>query len=286
MNVVTARLTFHDVGRKLRATTPTSLGSQRTTFPSMAEHPESLAQIATQWSLLRLAHEDAVAGSAAARQALLLRYSRAVRRFVGFLVKDPAAADDVAQDAMVRMMRGDFAKADATRGRFRDLMRQALRNMVRNLWAKENRRAGEQLDDEQVAGEDPGDDPWLSEWTNVVLEAAWRGLEEYQRQTKGSIAHTVLKLRTSFPDEDSEQLAARLSAALNRPLNAAATRQQLRRARLRFAQLLVEETARGLANPTPEAVEEELTDLGLMPYVRDFLPADWRTLGQLRAEDE
>ena len=252
----------------------------------MAEHPESLAQIATQWSLLRLAHENAVDGSTAARQAILLRYSRAVRRFVGLLVKDPAAADDVAQDAMVRMMRGDFAKADADRGRFRDLLRQSLRNMVRNHWSRENRRAGQEFDEQQlVAGEAAGD-PFDSEWTNIVLETAWRGLEGHQRQTKGSMAHTVLKLRTDHPDDDSEQLAARLSQMQGKAINAAATRQQLRRARLRFAQLIVEETARGLSHPTPAAVEEELISLGLMEYVRDFLPEDWRTQGQLRAEEE
>lgn len=247
---------------------------------------ESLAQIATQWSLLRLAHEDTIAGSAAARQTLLMRYNRAVRRFVGLLVRDPQMADDVAQDAMVRMMRGDFAKADANRGRFRDLLRQALRNMVRNHWARENRRAGEPLDEEQFAADDAPEDPWLAEWTSVVLETTWRGLEDFQKQTKGSLAYTVLRLRTDFPDDDSEQLAARLTTVVGRTMNAAATRQQLRRARLRFAQLLVAETARGLTNPTPAAVEEELMSLGLMEYVRDFLPTDWRTLGQLRSGEE
>ena len=39
----------------------------------------SLAEIATQWSLLRLAHHDTAHGSDAARRALLLRYSPALR---------------------------------------------------------------------------------------------------------------------------------------------------------------------------------------------------------------
>jgi hypothetical protein len=39
-----------------------------------------------------------------------------------------------------------------------------------------------------------------------------------------------------------------------------------------FAQLLVEEVAKTLDQASPSDVEEELTDLGLMTYVRDYLP--------------
>ena len=49
-----------------------------------------------------------------------------------------------------------------------------------------------------------------------------------------------------------------------------------------FAQLVVEEVARSLDWPVPEEVEQELVDLGLIKYVRDFLPPDWKTKGELR----
>jgi hypothetical protein len=111
----------------------------------------------------------------------------------------------------------------------------------------------------------------------------WRALESYQATTSGSVAYTLLRLRTDFPDDDSAALADRLTAASGKSFNAAGARQQLRRARLRFAQLLVEEIARGLPHPSPEAVEEELASLGLMEYVREFLPDDWREKGELRA---
>jgi hypothetical protein len=35
--------------------------------------------------------------------------------------------------------------------------------------------------------------------------------------------------------------------------------------------------AQTLAEPTPACVEEELIEVGLMPYIRDFLPDVWRT---------
>ena len=55
----------------------------------------------------------------------------------------------------------------------------------------------------------------------------------------------------------------------------------LRRARLRFAEALVDEVACGLADPTPARVAEELASLGLLEYVKDFLPEDWASKGQL-----
>ena len=78
-------------------------------------------------------------------------------------------------------------------------------------------------------------------------------------------------LRADHPDDDSEQQAARLSQATGKTFRADAARQQLRRARARFAELLLEEIARTLDQPTPERVQEELIELGLMDYVRDFL---------------
>ena len=46
--------------------------------------------------------------------------------------------------------------------------------------------------------------------------------------------------------------------------------------------LLTEEIARCLDDPTPERVEEELAESGLLEYVRDFLSPAWRTRGELR----
>lgn len=248
-----------------------------------SDDPASLRDINTEWSLLRLAHEDTIAGSDAARRAMLLRYGPAVRRYVAVVVRDPHAADEVAQEVMVRMMRGDFGVADPKRGRFRDLLRHSVRNMVRNYYAKENRRRGVELDESlEPAADEAPDDPWLSEWIRTLLDSTWRALERYQAQTSGSVAYTILKLRQEHPDDESEVLAERLAKSAGKSFNAAGARQQLRRARLRFAQYLVEEVAQGLRDPSPQAVEDELMSLGLMEFVRDFLPDDWQQSGVLR----
>jgi hypothetical protein len=46
-----------------------------------------------------------------------------------------------------------------------------------------------------------------------------------------------------------------------------------------FAQILLREVEQTLDAPSPQELEEELTEIGLMRHVRDFLPADWRKRG-------
>jgi RNA polymerase sigma-70 factor (ECF subfamily) len=50
-----------------------------------------------------------------------------------------------------------------------------------------------------------------------------------------------------------------------------AVRQALHRARDRFADLLLEEIRHSLTEPTPDRLEEELLDLGLLDYCRPAL---------------
>jgi DNA-directed RNA polymerase specialized sigma24 family protein len=248
--------------------------------------PTRLDQIETNWSLLRLAHQNSVTAAGVARNALVLRYAGALRKYVGILIRQEQDADEVAQEMQLRLLRGDFAGANPERGRFRDLLAVAARNMVRTYWTRKQRHQGEVLDVQQIIVPDEempnlGDEELIATWRRSMLDLTWSALEEYQRTHRGSIAWTLLRLRSDYPDDDSEQLAARLSKVLGRTYRADAVRQQLRRARLRFAEMLLEEIARSLDNPTPERVEEELIELGLMDYVRDLLPPDWRTRGEL-----
>jgi hypothetical protein len=159
----------------------------------------------------------------------------------------------------------------------------AAHNLVRNYWQRKRKQAGVDLDIGALAA--PEATPEVeaeaaAAWRQSMLDLAWKALEDYERATPGSVSWTVLRLRAEHPGDDSEGLAARLSQRTGRPFRPDAIRQQLRRARVRFAQALLEEVARGLDDPTPQRVEEELIEVGLMEYVQDFLPADWRNPGQ------
>jgi RNA polymerase sigma-70 factor (ECF subfamily) len=241
-----------------------------------------LDDINTRWSLLRLAHRDAVSQCGPARNALVLCYARAIRGYVGAMITDSHDADELAQEVVLRLLRGDFAGADPQRGRFRDLLKVSVRNQVRTFLDKKKRRGGVDLDVNQFSDDtDDADPEWDQTWRNNVLDHTWSALEQHQRDHKGSVAFTVLRLRADHPDDDSPQLAQRLSQAVGKSVNAAAARQQLHRARFRFAQLLLEEIARSLSDPSPARVQEELAALGLLEHVREFMPSDWLQTGEL-----
>ncbi len=241
-----------------------------------------LEAIGTRWSLVQQAHTGTANREAtAARQALVLRYATAIRRYVGGMIRQTDDADELAQDVVMRLMKGDFGGADPKRGRFRDLLKTAVRNMVHNHWDKSNRRKTTDAELDTI-GQPNDDSNWDHEWQSQVLALAWAGMKEFERKNPTNPAFTLLQLRTKFPDDTSDELAKRLSTATKTTVRADTCRQMLRRARLRFAEILVTELGIGLADPSPARVAEELAALGLLEYVKDFMPENWATSGALQ----
>jgi RNA polymerase sigma-70 factor (ECF subfamily) len=238
-----------------------------------------LEAISTRWSLLRRARGGSATSAMEARNVLVLRYLPAMRRYIAALLHGGPDADDVTHDVVVRLLAGDFAGADPARGRFRDLLKTAIRNMVRNRWARQKRSRTVDHDRAEVADRREADDEtdWEAQWRQSVLDLAWKDLEQQERARPTSACHTLLRLRTEHPDESSEELAERFSQAIGRTVRADAVRQKLRRARLQFADLLIGEIAKGLHDPSPEKIEDELIALGLMDFVRDLRPSDWKS---------
>jgi RNA polymerase sigma factor (sigma-70 family) len=239
---------------------------------------ERLEAISTRWTLLRQAHEASTVTAAEARNALVLRYLSAVRRYLGAIVRNDQDADDLTQDVLTRLVSGDFSGADPARGRFRDFLKTVIGNTARNHWRRQRRRRSVDYD---VAGLEGGDDPaedavWTVEWRTSVLDLVWKAMQQRERCEPGSDACTVLRLRAEHPDETSEQLAQRFAEKTGTPIRADALRQKIRRARLQFADLLIAELAGAMNDPSPEKIEEDLVALGLMDLVRNLLPEDWR----------
>ena len=234
------------------------------------EHLSRLENVQTRWSLLRSAGRGE--GSAIElRNALVLRYVVPIRAYVAAIVQDEVAADEIAQDAVVRLLQGDFAGADPDRGRFRDLLKTALRNMVRSHWKKAKVRKSSALDFDVSEDETDSDDPWVDQWRKNLLDIAWSDLRQIEENDASRFPYSVLKVRVELPDADSTQLAGELSSRIGREVKSDSFRQQLKRARQRFAETLLAELRDGLDDPSPERIHDEVVALGLYPWLRDKL---------------
>jgi RNA polymerase sigma-70 factor (ECF subfamily) len=224
------------------------------------------SESATEWDLIRdPAH-------------VIQRYSPAIRRYFGVLIRNQHDAEEAAQEFFLRIIRVGFFRACRERGRFRDYLRRAVRNAALNF-LRDRRGRGPgvlQLPLEPVAeGPWPGEDrEWLAGWRRCLLKRAFRALAGHEQRSPGNLCYTVLCAVAKYPYESCEALAGRVGRRTGRPLSGAAFRKQVSRARRLLAVVLMNEVASTLDHPTREQVIEELAALGLWDRVRAHLPPD------------
>jgi RNA polymerase sigma factor (sigma-70 family) len=236
-----------------------------------------LSRISTIWTLLGEPPHSALEEKADAQSALVQRYQRAVYRYLLGALRDADAADDVFQEFALRVVQGAFRRACPERGRFRDYLRTTLIHLVTD-YQNQRRKRPVFLDKDLAEPAAPPDEPllsdeqFLSSWREEILARAWELLDEGQREG-GPPFHTALRFRAANPAASSADMAAHLNRGLA-PENAfteAATRKILQRARMRFADLLLDEVAGTLEHPSLDDLEQELILLDLLPYCRSAI---------------
>lgn len=234
----------------------------------MATVSADLRNITTFWQQILAAHDSSPDHAMEAQRQVLERYCGAVFRYLSRAVNDVHVAEDLAQDFAVRFLRGDFRHADPARGKFRGLLTTVLRNLVID-YQRRQRNAVAPLEHELSAREPSPperlDELFVEQWRRELLQQTWHELENGDSGGR-SCLYAVLRSRADFPDWSSDQLAGHLSARLNEEVNGAWVRQTLRRARIRFAELLRQEVRTSLGNVEADRVEEELVELGLARY--------------------
>jgi RNA polymerase sigma-70 factor (ECF subfamily) len=237
-----------------------------------------LSRIQTAWSMVRRAHGDHTALTAA-QQALLDRYGGAVRRYALAALRDEDAADEVFQEFALRFVRGDFKTADPERGRFRAFIKTSVYRLIVDYQRRKKKRGregpmhsnlAEPAGEPASAGGDEDDALFQASWRDDLLARCWKKLEEVEQQT-GKPYFTALRYRVDHPDLRSPELAAGLTEKLGKPINAGAVRVLLHRAREEFGDLLLAEVTESLTDNSLDAAEEELIDLDLLEYCRPAL---------------
>lgn len=238
----------------------------------MDNFDEHLSRIQTHWSELLTGSADQ---AEAQRHALLLRYYRAAFRYLLGVVRDPEAAEELAQDFAVRFLRGDFRRADQSRGRFRDLLKTALRNLARDYWRRQRRAAvalsGDVADAVPAAADDDSNDAAFdASWREELLARTWEALAHLEQETSKPY-FAALRLKVQHPEMRSPELAALLGQALGKDVSADGLRQTLHRARRAFGALLVREVELSLEAPDVNQLEAELIELRLLEFCRAAL---------------
>ncbi len=235
-----------------------------------------LSQIETCWSLVLEAHQGPDDRRIEAMGRLMRRYGLALDRYLGAVLGDPDAAADVSQELALRLVRGDFHSASPDRGRFRQLIKTAALNLVVDHHRRCRARPATlgsgmpELADQSAPPEEELDRQFEMTWRSRLLKIASASLARHEARTKRPL-YTVLRLRCEHPGLTSAELAAKLEGELGRSLTAGWVRQSLLRARERYASSLLNEVWRSLDSPSPEALEEELSALGLLVYCRRHL---------------
>jgi RNA polymerase sigma-70 factor (ECF subfamily) len=231
-----------------------------------------LSRIDTLWNEVQQAHLDGTL-AAGARRGLLIRYGGAVRRYLLAATRDSEAAEDLFQEFAVIFLRGGLRGADPDRGRFRDYVKGVLFHLVASFHKKGKKRPLPLVEDPAEPVVEPDSEQeqaFLASWRDELLARAWVALKEQEAET-GQLFFTVLRFRADHPDASSQQMADDLSRLLGKDLTAPGVRQTLHRARQAFAGLLLDEISHALTRPTPESLEEELIELGLLEHCRSAL---------------
>jgi RNA polymerase sigma-70 factor (ECF subfamily) len=215
------------------------------------------------------------AARATAQEQLMERYSGAVYSYLLGIVRDTHTADDLAQEFALRFLRGDFRRADPQRGRFRNFLKTAVLNLVTDHHRRQKARPQFIAPDspEPAANAESTSDldrQFVDSWRHELVARAWEALE-HEQQRSDQPFYTVLRCRSNHPELRSAQLAAELSRQLGKPVTDNWVRQVLHRARKLFADHLLDDVMQSLDNPSPEQVEEELVELGLLEYCRPAL---------------
>jgi RNA polymerase sigma-70 factor (ECF subfamily) len=235
---------------------------------------ERLSHIPTQWSVIVRAHQGTPEAVPATGQ-LLERYRRPIYRYLLACVRGLDAAEELFQEFALRFVRGDFKNADPGRGRFRYYLKTVLRHLVVDHRRKQERDSHEPLPTSDVGPEtDSGaaepEAELMEEWRKELLRRVWEALLQWESRTRQPY-YTVLQLRAEHPDLRTAQIAARLTVQLGQAVTAEWVYKKLHFAREKFSDLLLEEVARTLAQPTVENLEQELLDLGLLEHCRAAL---------------
>ena len=229
--------------------------------------------INTRWTLVKQSHSDCP-GAFKARQDLVERYCGAAYRYLLAITRDVHLAEDLVQEFALRLVRGDFYRANPKSGRFRDYLKTSMIHLVRDHQRKQRDYPNVSYDDHvqrlsnaaDVIGLRASDnlgteDLAMESWRSELLHRAWEAI----RRDSPRLC-TVLQTQVKHAEENACVKALYVSSALGESISTNYFRVALHRAREHFARLLRSEVLKTLNDATDDDLHEELKQLRLLRY--------------------
>ncbi|WP_286177915.1 RNA polymerase sigma factor [Rhodopirellula sp. JC639] len=205
-----------------------------------------LASIPTRWTLIRRAHAGENTRASDARFGIIDQYGGAAWKYLLGVARDETLAEDLFQEFVLRVLRGDLCRANPKKGRFRDYIKSVLINLVRDHY-RQHERLAVALGEEPIARApmcDDQADAFDASWRETLLRDTWQELKRCHPSL-----HTVLRLHVDRVEEPAGEKARRLGETLGQTFTANRFRVSLHRARERFSKILKRRSIRNHSKP-------------------------------------
>ncbi|QEF97461.1 RNA polymerase sigma factor [Stieleria maiorica] len=224
-----------------------------------------LASIATSWTLIQRAHAGEDTRASNARFGIIDQYGGAAWKYLLGVARDETLAEDLFQEFVLRILRGDLCRVTPQKGRFRDYIKSVLINLVRDHY-RQHERLAVSLGEERTAAAPTCDEPadaFDSSWREALLRDTWQELKRCH-----PALFAVLHLHVDRVDEPASAKARRLGETLGQTFTANRFRVTLHRAREKFSAILQDKVAATLEDPSEACLRHELKHLRLLRYCR------------------
>ncbi|MCB1278814.1 RNA polymerase subunit sigma-24 [Prosthecobacter sp.] len=230
----------------------------------------------TQWTLISRARSVNGAVSGAALNQLCEMYWFPIYAFVRSSNHGAHDAQDLTQGFFEKkVITGElFAKANQTKGRLRTLVLAAVKNFLHNEWTRETalkRGQGathfsiDEASAEGWYGAEPiesmtPDRLFQRRWALAVLDSTMKALrDEYQKRNKLDVFENLRGFLGMLPPDAEETTSAQAAARLG--MDEGAVRTAISRLRRRFQEMLRDQVAQTLDDPSEAEIRDELSEL-------------------------
>jgi hypothetical protein len=206
-------------------------------------------------NLVRSSHPWTKADSAA---GFVLRYLTPMRRQLTSILGSTDEADEALKLLLAHLVSVGFGEHN--QGRLRDFLLRGIRSAAKTRAAEmpEGQRPDMNLDSVTLESKQ-----WLTLWREGLLERAWRALERQEHAEPDFPWFSVLHVATNHPQATPAMLIGQLASERGLTIDEKTVQTLLPAARARFAQLIADEVAETLENPSGVDVKREISVLGL-----------------------